>query len=203
MTKKLFCILLCTLLLAVTALPVLAEESYNRYNVYGDINDSGEANINDYMMLKRYVLGTYELSQKAWYRSDVNFDGDVDATDYMILKRMVLGTHEGTGADTKLEDMTDGQLYGYIHRQLGRDREEGYLNIFIRADAVGTLADYGLTEGEGVGTYWLGSEYEIDGVLCRDVSVHCGETEICELYLCMLRDENIVSVNVPLYEYPA
>lgn len=203
MTKKLFCTLLCVLLLALTVTPVFAEESYSRYNVYGDLNDSGKADTTDYMMLKRYVLGTFELSQKGWYRSDMNYDGTVDAADYMVLKRMVLGTYERTGTNVKIEDMTDGQLYGYIHRQLGRDREEGFLEIYIRADAVGTLADYGLTEGEGAGTYWLGSEYERDGILCRNVSVHCDEAEICEMYFRMLRDENIVRIIPVFYEYPA
>ena len=203
MTKKLFCTLLCVLLLALTVTPVFAEESYNRYNVYGDLNDSGKADTTDYMMLKRYVLGTFELTQKGWYRSDMNYDGTVDAADYMVLKRMVLGTYERTDTNVKIEDMTDGQLYGYIHKQLGRDREEGFLSIYIRADAVGTLADYGLTEGEGNGTYKLGSEYERDGVLCQTVIVYCDETEMREMYFRMLRDENIVLVSVPLILYPA
>ena len=203
MTKKLFCTLLCVLLLALTVTPVFAEESYNGHNTYGDIGNNKKLDAWDYMALKRYVLGTYELWQKAWYRADVNFDGDVDAKDYMLIKRLVLGTAKAPEYKSPHREMTDAELYGAINRELGYDRDEGVLEICILEDAVGTLEQYGLTEGKGVGTYGLGSVMERDGVRFYYGSVRCEESEIRELFFRLVRDENIIDVSVVHWLYPA
>ncbi len=60
----------------------------------GDINGDGEVNAQDYMMVKRFVLGTLSLTEAQTAGADVNGDGGADAQDYMMLKRVVLGTYE-------------------------------------------------------------------------------------------------------------
>ena len=196
MTKKLFCILLCFVLLALSALPALAEESYNRF---GDLNNDGETDAKDYMMLKRYVLGTYEMWQKGWYRSDVNYDGDVDAKDYMILKRAVMGTYDHTYKVIPVDEMTDGQLYGHIHRMLGYERPEGRIKITFTdgniAQAAEILASYGLTGDEEY-------TYTANGVTYSYAYAVCEESEIRELLFALNRDNRVSSASPELYSVP-
>lgn len=46
------------------------------------------------MMVKRSVLGKYELDKTQKYAADVNENGRVDAADYAMVKRHVLGTYQ-------------------------------------------------------------------------------------------------------------
>lgn len=59
---------------------------------FGDVNGDGKLDVIDYAMVKRYVLGTYELTPEQIKRADVNGDGVVDHRDYAIIKRTYLGT---------------------------------------------------------------------------------------------------------------
>ena len=59
----------------------------------GDVNGDGIIHAKDYMMLKRYALGTYELSADRLPAADVTREGKINAKDYMMLKRHVLGTY--------------------------------------------------------------------------------------------------------------
>lgn len=58
----------------------------------GDINGDGYVTEIDYMLLKRYVLGTYTLNENALQAADVNGDAQTDAIDYMLVYRFVLKT---------------------------------------------------------------------------------------------------------------
>lgn len=58
----------------------------------GDLDGSGSIGAADYLLLKRYVLGTYAFTADQETAGDVNHDGRVDSGDYMLLKRHVLGT---------------------------------------------------------------------------------------------------------------
>lgn len=60
--------------------------------VKGDLDGNGVLNALDYMLLKRAVLGTVELTDAQKEAADVNHDGKVDAIDYALVKRAVLGT---------------------------------------------------------------------------------------------------------------
>ncbi len=60
--------------------------------VFGDIDDDGESTLRDYMVLKRYVLGTYSLTPSESVRADIDGDGEINAFDYLMLKRYILGT---------------------------------------------------------------------------------------------------------------
>jgi len=60
----------------------------------GDVDDDGDVDAADYVLVKRAVLKTYSLSEKQKLVADVDADGDVDATDYVLVKRIVLGTYE-------------------------------------------------------------------------------------------------------------
>jgi len=60
--------------------------------VLGDVDGNGKVESKDFMMLKRYVLGTFSLAEDAIARSDLDGNGTVVAKDYMMLKRYILGT---------------------------------------------------------------------------------------------------------------
>ncbi len=60
----------------------------------GDMNDDGQVNSMDYLLLKRHVLGTFQLVDRQLLLADTNRDGDVNSMDYLLLKRHVLGTFQ-------------------------------------------------------------------------------------------------------------
>ena len=60
----------------------------------GDVNLDGSVNQTDYLMLKRYCLGTYTLGDDNLAAADINGDGDITQTDYLMLKRYCLGTYD-------------------------------------------------------------------------------------------------------------
>jgi len=59
----------------------------------GDVDEDGDVDAADYVLVKRAVLNTYELSEQQKLVADIDADGDVDAADYVLVKRIVLGTY--------------------------------------------------------------------------------------------------------------
>lgn len=58
---------------------------------YGDVNLDGEVNMNDYMLLLRYLDGNKDsISEEARVYADLNGDSQIDDTDRVILKRHLL-----------------------------------------------------------------------------------------------------------------
>ncbi len=91
MFKKTTALLLVAVFL-ISALTVLANTS-DDVQLLGDINGDGEINEQDYILCKRYVLGTCALSDAQLISADVNLDGDVNGLDYLLLKRHAFGTY--------------------------------------------------------------------------------------------------------------
>lgn len=65
---------------------------HRREFIPGDVNGNGKIDPQDYAMLKRYLLGTYELTVAQKIRADISGDGHLTAKDYAMIKRKVLGT---------------------------------------------------------------------------------------------------------------
>ena len=63
-----------------------------REYVPGDVNGNGEIDPQDYAMLKRFLLGTYDLTVEQKIRADISGDGHLTSKDYAMIKRKVLGT---------------------------------------------------------------------------------------------------------------
>lgn len=59
----------------------------------GDVDQNGSINSTDYMLIKRYVLGSVRLSDAQLILADIDRNGRVDSLDYMMLKRHILGTY--------------------------------------------------------------------------------------------------------------
>lgn len=64
------------------------------FNSLGDVNGNGDIDTYDYILVKRDILGTYELDDLQGYVSDVNKNGGTDKYDYILIKRDILGTYE-------------------------------------------------------------------------------------------------------------
>jgi len=62
--------------------------------VLGDVDADGDVDAADYVLVKRAVLKTYELTEEQQVVADIDADADVDATDYVLVKRIVLGTYK-------------------------------------------------------------------------------------------------------------
>lgn len=62
--------------------------------VLGDVNYDGRVDGTDYIMVKRHVLGTYNITGLAFAAGCIGGNGTIDASDYLKLKRNVLGTYD-------------------------------------------------------------------------------------------------------------
>lgn len=77
---------------ATCVVTVEGDDKPSDFGIRGDIDGNGKVESKDYIMLKRYVLNTFSLDEKALLRADVDNNGKVVSKDYIILKRAVLGT---------------------------------------------------------------------------------------------------------------
>jgi len=59
----------------------------------GDLNYDGKVNSTDYLVLKRYLLGTIDKESDPNFlkAADLNRDGRVNSTDMSLMKRYLLG----------------------------------------------------------------------------------------------------------------
>ncbi len=62
-------------------------------SIKGDIGGDGAVDTNDYLLLKRTMLGTFTPTDEQRAAADLNGDGSVDTIDYLLLKRVMLGTY--------------------------------------------------------------------------------------------------------------
>ena len=57
------------------------------------MNGDGEIDGRDYIVVKKYVLGTVDFTERQQQIADINGDGEVDGIDYLLIKKHVLGTY--------------------------------------------------------------------------------------------------------------
>ncbi len=60
--------------------------------VTGDVNGDGRLNTADYVLLKRFVMGSYTLTPESWYAACIRGDKP-NTADYVLIKRHVMGTY--------------------------------------------------------------------------------------------------------------
>ncbi len=68
-------------------------EAETLVQLIGDIDGNGVLEATDYWMVKRHILGTYELSETALLAANICNDDEININDYMMLKRHILGTY--------------------------------------------------------------------------------------------------------------
>lgn len=75
--------------------PDIPDDPYQSDSILkGDVTCDGNVMGNDLLLLKKYVLGLSELSDKAMKNADINEDGNVMGNDLLSLKKFVLGLVE-------------------------------------------------------------------------------------------------------------
>ncbi|MCD7801236.1 MAG: dockerin type I domain-containing protein [Ruminococcus sp.] len=57
----------------------------------GDVTCDGDIKSNDLLLLKKYLLGTEELSEQALKNADMTQDNDIKSNDLLLLKKVLLG----------------------------------------------------------------------------------------------------------------
>ncbi len=60
----------------------------------GNIDGDEDVDASDYILIKRAVLNTFNMTEEQQKLADIDKDGDVVATDYVLVKRIVLGTYK-------------------------------------------------------------------------------------------------------------
>ena len=60
--------------------------------IYGDSNGDGNVDAIDYVKIRKYIMGTANLSGAYYEASDINKDGNVDSIDYVRVRKYIMGT---------------------------------------------------------------------------------------------------------------
>jgi hypothetical protein len=87
---------------ALQASPVVTTNSVGSLiltNHFGDLNDDGQVDVRDIVLLSHHLNGTRLLSAPMLARADLNQDGKVDDTDRHILADMIARRNTGTNDD--------------------------------------------------------------------------------------------------------
>lgn len=87
---------------ALEASPVVTTNSAGSLiftNHFGDLNDDGQVDVRDIVLLTHHLDGTRLLSAPMLARADLNQDGKVDDTDRRILADMIAGRNTGPNDD--------------------------------------------------------------------------------------------------------
>lgn len=207
LTKTFVILLTCASMLAALVSAVGAESGRHTASL-GDLDKNGSSDVVDYMMLKRHVLGAFELSIVQACCADVNLDGTVDAEDYMMLKRISLGTYElpKPDWDTPIAELTDAQLRERINYQLATSRETGRISVGFTADATAetiaaTFAEAGLSSDLQDTSVYTSFVSLPDGSCSYTVRV--SEETIRDVMFALYRSENVRYVEPFLLIVPA
>lgn len=90
MSKRILCILLCSVFLTMSAMTASAIKTSN---IIGDANGDGQCSAIDFVMIKRHVMNTYRIDEVYLQNADINKDGRLNAADYVLAKRIVMKTY--------------------------------------------------------------------------------------------------------------
>ena len=59
-------------------------------NQKGDLNNSGDSDILDVILMNKYILGVQELSESALPAADMDGNNEIDSTDSLMLLKDIL-----------------------------------------------------------------------------------------------------------------
>ncbi len=99
MKRCILCLVMCLAILFTFSLSTMAFNYGLCDESTHDPNRDGVTDSQDYLLVKRVVLGTISLDyirENTYYSiiaMDINDDRAIDSLDYAIYKRMVLGTY--------------------------------------------------------------------------------------------------------------
>ena len=88
--KKIISILI-SLTLVFTLFGMTVHSAEVSKPLLGDINNAGEIDVEDLLLIKKHVLGIITLTGEQFGRADVNGDTKADVEDLLLIKKHVLG----------------------------------------------------------------------------------------------------------------
>lgn len=97
---------------------------------YGDVNQNGEIDNDDYLLIENSVKDTNTLTEQGLLNADVNIDGKVDLVDADIIKQVCLGNNKYVGYlpnnPILIYDIYEGNIdVGTGDTNDGNDKETG------------------------------------------------------------------------------
>ena len=90
----------------------------------GDINNNGNIDPLDYVLLKRAYFGTVQLNDEQTLCGDCNKNSKIDAMDYVLLKRTYFGTTVFQNPDIIISDTNSSEGPTY--------EDDGYYDEVIK-----------------------------------------------------------------------
>jgi hypothetical protein len=97
---------------ALGASPVVTTNSAGNLvltNYFGDVNDDGQVDVRDIVLLTHHLNGTRLLSTQMLARAEVNLDGAVSDTDRRILADMIAGRNTGPNDDFDGDELANAE----------------------------------------------------------------------------------------------
>jgi hypothetical protein len=97
---------------ALGASPVVTTNSAGSLlltNNFGDLNDDGQVDVRDIVLLTHHLNGTRLLSTQMLARAEVNLDGAVSDTDRRILAEMIAGRNTGPNDDFDNDELANAE----------------------------------------------------------------------------------------------
>jgi len=142
MRKILSTAVILVFLFNITCLVAFAGTAEKPSFIYGDVNGDSKFNSTDYSLLKRHILGTYEIkSENALKAADVNADGQINSIDYSLFKRRLLDKIDAFPTELTYEISNEVQKgnskFAFnIFRQLNKEDEDK--SVFISPLSIST-----------------------------------------------------------------
>ena len=105
-------LLVCVAAPCALAFPAVTTNSVGALmltNHFGDLNNDGQVNVLDIVLLTRHLNGTQLLATNFLARADLNQDGAITATDRAILADMIACRNTGPNDDFDSDELSNAQ----------------------------------------------------------------------------------------------
>ena len=124
--KKTTTVFLAVALAVISVFAIALSANADTVVKSGDINNNGEIDMTDYILLKRACFGTYELSEIQKICGDCNQNGVIDTNDYILLKRAHFGTYTFENPEIVIPDTSSSESEGPKYE------DDGYYDEVIK-----------------------------------------------------------------------
>ena len=124
--KKIIKVFIAVVFAITSIFAVTLSANADRIVKLGDLDDNGNINPFDYVILKRAYMGTYQLNDVQTLCGDCNKNGTINAMDFVLLKRVYLGTFVFENPDVVISDSSSSGSNGPTYE------DDGYYDEVIK-----------------------------------------------------------------------
>ena len=107
--------------------------------LYGDVNENGDVDVNDVLLLMRYILSYEDLTESQKEAADINKDGKYNVIDASLIMRFIIGL---VGVDFEVTDDQDPAV----------DLEDAEIKVFSDFARTNQLGSTLATDADGEAT---------------------------------------------------